>query len=66
LPAVLNAANELAVEAFCQGKLRFDQISALVARVMDQHTCVAHPELTQILQADAWARHQAQSLSGAL
>jgi 1-deoxy-D-xylulose-5-phosphate reductoisomerase len=56
LPAVLNAANETAVEAFCAGRIRFDQISELVAGVMDRHTRVGHPTLEEILGADAWAR----------
>jgi 1-deoxy-D-xylulose-5-phosphate reductoisomerase len=60
LPAVLNAANEVAVEAFCRGQLRFDEISVVVARVMDRHHRVAHPDLAQILAADAWARHEAR------
>jgi 1-deoxy-D-xylulose-5-phosphate reductoisomerase len=56
LPAVLNAANEIAVEAFCHGKLRFDQISQAVARTMERHQVAAHPTLEEILAADAWAR----------
>ncbi|HSA02446.1 MAG TPA: 1-deoxy-D-xylulose-5-phosphate reductoisomerase [Candidatus Paceibacterota bacterium] len=59
LPAVLNAANEVAVQAFCEGRLRFDQISDLVAGVMNQHTAIDHPDLDRILQADAWARQTA-------
>jgi 1-deoxy-D-xylulose-5-phosphate reductoisomerase len=65
LPAVLNAANEVAVQAFCEGRLRFDQISDLVAGVMNRHEPIVHPDLPQILQADAWARHTAfGSVSG--
>jgi 1-deoxy-D-xylulose-5-phosphate reductoisomerase len=56
LPAVLNAANEVAVEAFCNHKLSFPEISQFVQRAMDQHEFVAHPTLEQILAADAWAR----------
>ncbi len=59
LPAVLNAANEIAVSAFLKGRLTFPQISECVARVMDRHTVIAHPRLDQILEADAWARQQA-------
>ncbi len=59
LPAVLNAANEVAVEAFCEGKLRFPQISETVARVMDAHPVTADPSLDEILAADAWARAEA-------
>jgi 1-deoxy-D-xylulose-5-phosphate reductoisomerase len=59
LPAVLNAANEAAVEAFVARKINFPQISERVAAVMSRHTVVEHPDLAQILQADQWARHEA-------
>ena len=59
LPAVLNAANEIAVEAFVNRRISFPQISATVRRVMDRHAVVTHPELDQILEADRWARHEA-------
>src|SRR6185369_11844252 len=56
MPAVLNAANEVAVEAFCERKITFDQITQRVARAMDAHAVVTHPTLDDILAADAWAR----------
>jgi 1-deoxy-D-xylulose-5-phosphate reductoisomerase len=59
LPAVLNAANEVAVEAFVNRKISFPAISDTVRRVMDRHQVVAHPALDQILAADAWARQEA-------
>lgn len=59
LPAVLNAANEIAVEAFVNRKINFPQITVTVRRVMDAHQVVAHPSLDQILAADAWARREA-------
>ncbi len=59
LPAVLNAANEVAVAAFCARKLSFPGITALVQRTMDAHRIVEHPTLDQILAADAWARQEA-------
>jgi 1-deoxy-D-xylulose-5-phosphate reductoisomerase len=59
LPAVLNAANEVAVEAFVGGKIGFPAISDTVRRVMDSHSLVEHPTLPQILEADAWARKEA-------
>ena len=59
LPAVLNAANEVAVEAFVNRKINFPQITATVRRTMDAHRVVAHPTLEQILAADAWARQEA-------
>src|SRR6059036_340575 len=59
LPAVLNAANEIAVEAFCNCRISFEQISQTVAGVMGRHQLVAHPSLEEILSADAWARAEA-------
>ncbi len=58
LPAVLNAANEAAVAAFCDGRIGFDQISQSVARAMERPQLVSHPSLEQILAADTWARGQ--------
>jgi 1-deoxy-D-xylulose-5-phosphate reductoisomerase len=59
LPAVLNAANEVAVEAFLNRRVNFPQISEVVARVMSGHKLVEHPALPQILEADQWARREA-------
>src|SRR5438874_2693353 len=49
LPAALNAANEVAVEAFVSGRLSFLQISETVARTLKRHRLVEHPTLDQIL-----------------
>jgi 1-deoxy-D-xylulose-5-phosphate reductoisomerase len=59
LPAVLNAANEIAVEAFVNRKINFPQITETVRRTMDAHKVVSHPTLEQILEADSWARRTA-------
>jgi len=59
VPAVMNAANEVAVAAFLDRQLHFPQIWQIVERVMDRHTPVAHPDLDAILQADQWARAEA-------
>jgi len=59
LPAVLNAANEVAVEAFVNRKISFLQITETVRRTMDAHQLVTHPTLDQLLEADAWARREA-------
>ncbi|HMJ91328.1 MAG TPA: 1-deoxy-D-xylulose-5-phosphate reductoisomerase [Candidatus Acidoferrum sp.] len=56
LPAVLNAANEVAVDAFVSRKLSFLGITQLVSQTMEAHEVVKHPTLEQILEADAWAR----------
>ena len=50
LPAVLNAANEVAVEAFVNRKINFVQITETVRRTMDAHKVVSHPTLDQILR----------------
>jgi 1-deoxy-D-xylulose-5-phosphate reductoisomerase len=59
LPAVLNAANEVAVESFLNRKINFSQITDAVRLTLERHEVVAHPTLDQILAADAWARRAA-------
>ena len=59
LPAVLNAANEVAVERFVNRKISFLQITETVQKVMQAHKIIEHPNLDQILEADAWARKAA-------
>jgi 1-deoxy-D-xylulose-5-phosphate reductoisomerase len=59
LPAVMNAANEIAVTAFLDRQVSFPRIWQTVHEVMDQHTSVAHPDLDEILRADQWARAEA-------
>jgi len=59
LPAVMNAANEIAVAAFLDRQVPFTRIWQTVQEVMDQHTSVAHPDLDEILRADQWARAEA-------
>ena len=59
LPAVLNAANEVAVSSFLEKRMRFPQIWQTVERVMNAHESIAHPGLDEILQADQWARAEA-------
>ena len=63
LPAVLNAANEVAVEAFVNQRINFPQITETVRRTMGAHKGVSHPTLPQILEADAWARHEAAGMT---
>jgi 1-deoxy-D-xylulose-5-phosphate reductoisomerase len=59
LPAVLNAANEVAVEAFVNRRISFCDISTVVGRTLKAHKPTAHPNLEQILEADHWARTEA-------
>ena len=65
MPAVLNAANEVAVEAFCAGRITFPAITQTVARTMNCHQIAPHPTLEEILAADQWARKEAGALAGA-
>src|SRR5438309_3051156 len=59
LPAVMNAANEIAVTAFLDRQVHFPRIWQIVEEVMNRHTRVAHPDLDAILRADQWARAEA-------
>lgn len=59
MPAVLNAANEAAVEQFLAGQIRFVDIAEVVRKTMESHAVVAAPTVEEILAADAWARDQA-------
>jgi 1-deoxy-D-xylulose-5-phosphate reductoisomerase len=62
LPAVLNAANEIAVQAFVENKIPFIRIPELVEDVMNHHKILDDTDLDQILEADAWARRKASEL----
>lgn len=59
-PAVLNAANEVAVQGFLEERLAFPEIAAVVKRVLNRHSRQSAGTLRVILQADAWARQAAQ------
>jgi 1-deoxy-D-xylulose-5-phosphate reductoisomerase len=55
-PTVMNAANEVAVELFLTGVLRFDQIPNVIEDIMERHIPVRSPSLEEVCEADAWAR----------
>ena len=59
-PAALNAANEVAVAAFLEGRLDFLGIPALIDRVMSSHRAAPARGLADVLEADRWARGVAQ------
>ncbi|MGB3797207.1 MAG: 1-deoxy-D-xylulose-5-phosphate reductoisomerase [Alteraurantiacibacter sp.] len=61
-PAVLNAANEVAVAAFLAGQLKFTQISAIVARTLDNFAPPAPQTLDDVLRVDAEARARANEM----
>ncbi len=58
--AVLCAADEVAVRAFLKGKIGFRQIVPLVRDVLDRHDVQPEPELADILDAERWARREAE------
>jgi 1-deoxy-D-xylulose-5-phosphate reductoisomerase len=62
-PAVLNAANEVAVGEFLAGRIRFPQIWEVVAGVLERCGGAAGATLTELLEADAAARDQARALA---
>ena len=63
-PAVFNAANEVAVEAFLQGRVLFTAIPDVIARALDAHEPVPADSLTTILEADRRARTAAAAAVG--
>lgn len=62
MPAVMNAANEVAVGSFLSGKLGFTQIAEVVGKVMQLHQPAADPGLATIMEADNWARETCSRL----
>ena len=60
-PAVYNAANEEAVEAFHQGRIGFNQIVDLIERVVDAHSADSELSLEGVLAAEVWARDRANA-----
>ena len=59
MPAVLNAANEIAVQAFLDGKIRLSEIPQIIEAVMDEHKAQTVSSLEIVLQADDFARNRA-------
>jgi len=56
--AVLNGANEAAVERFRAGTVKFPEIARLTEEVLRRHGWVERPTLSELLEADAWARQE--------
>ncbi len=63
MPAVMNAANEAAVEMFLHSGIPFTGIAELVEQVMHRHTVNHRPELQDIMAADGWARTLTRELA---
>jgi 1-deoxy-D-xylulose-5-phosphate reductoisomerase len=64
LPAVFNAANEVAVEAFVAGAIRFPDIWRVVGETMGRHEVAAASSLAAVIEADGWARRVARVACG--
>jgi 1-deoxy-D-xylulose-5-phosphate reductoisomerase len=60
-PAVLSAADEVAVELFLKKKIGFTDIAGIVERTLERHNGLSHPSLKDIVAADAWARDAARA-----
>ena len=56
LPAVMNAANEIAVAQFLQGQLSFPGIWEHVESIMNDHNVIENPSIDELIEADRWAR----------
>jgi 1-deoxy-D-xylulose-5-phosphate reductoisomerase len=68
MPAVLNAANEIAVERFLAGELPFTGIVEMVSRVLDRHAGGVAPiaSVDDALAWDRWAREEARGIDVAV
>ena len=62
MPAVLSAANEVAVDAFLNGRIGLRRIWEIIKEVMSRHNIVSNPGLSDILSAAAWARSTAEEV----
>jgi 1-deoxy-D-xylulose-5-phosphate reductoisomerase len=63
-PTVLCGADEVAVEMFLAGRIKFTDIAKLVEPVLKKHKSIPHPTLEEILAADEWAREEVRRLAG--
>ena len=62
LPAVMNAANEAAVNAFLENKIRFLDIQRLIKRMMDEHNVISNPTLKDILDVDIKTKEETKKV----
>jgi len=65
-PCVLNAANEVSVAEFLQGKIKFMDIPKVIEKVLEKHQNIKQPDLNEIKLQDSWARRQAYRIIGGL
>jgi len=64
MPAVMNAANEVAVEAFLLGKIKFTEIVEYIEKTMESHTPHTFGNIEEVLLADRWSREKTRELLG--
>ncbi|MCX7988858.1 MAG: 1-deoxy-D-xylulose-5-phosphate reductoisomerase [Thermodesulfovibrio sp.] len=64
MPAVLNAADEVVVEAFLAGKLKFNSIYKIIKKIMNAHKVFPISSIEDVLEADSWARKMAKKEIG--
>ena len=62
LPAIMNAANEIAVWSFLDNKIRFLDIPRLIRKMMDSHNSIKSPSLNDILEADRKTKEEARRI----
>lgn len=62
MPAVMNAANEIAVEAFLDGRISYLQIARLIEKTMDAHQAHSLDSIEEVLEADQWGRTTAHDI----
>jgi 1-deoxy-D-xylulose-5-phosphate reductoisomerase len=63
MPAVMNAANEVAVDSFLEGRITFLQISQLIEETMNNHKAGRLSSIEDVLEADLWGRSKAREIS---
>jgi 1-deoxy-D-xylulose-5-phosphate reductoisomerase len=61
MPAILSAANEMAVNAFLEGSIKFTEVPVLIRKVMEEHEVKSVHTAEDVLKADQWARERSKS-----
>jgi len=64
MPAVMNAADEIAVHNFLSGNIKFIHIPKIIHKIMEKHKLIKKPTLEQILESDEWARKETWKFIG--
>jgi len=64
MPAVMNAANEVAVDAFLAGKIKFTDIALLIEKTMSAHDAHSLGSIEEVMSADLWGRMKTRELLG--